>query len=118
MRTHYLFHILIWMVPCLAIQWLIGPRILWNNRLAIFATSLLTAGYLTFADSFAIASGVWFFDPTQTLGLKVGPHVPVEEALFFLFTSLLVTQSFVLFLPPSLRHPSSSHPPRRDGLPP
>lgn len=104
MKTAYLAHILAWMGPVLVGQWLVGPRILWRNRRAIFIPALLAGAWLTVADSFAIHSGIWFFDPAQNLGWTLGPHVPVEEALFFLLTALLVSQSLVLFLPDHLRH--------------
>ena len=48
-------------------------------------------------------SGLWFFDGQQILGLYVG-LLPVEEVLFFLLTSLLVTQTLVLLLPRGYRH--------------
>ncbi len=103
MKTSYLLHISTWMLPVLAIQWVVGARILWRNRLPIIAPALITGIYLTLADSFAIRSGIWFFDPAQNLGLKLGPYVPMEEAVFFLLTALLVSQSLVLFLPGRLR---------------
>ena len=35
-------------------------------------------------DLYAIASGHWFFDRTQTLGVRLPGGIPVEELLFFL----------------------------------
>ena len=71
--------------------------------LTILFPVAIASVYLTFADSFAIRSGIWFFDPNQHLTWKIGPYVPVEEFLFFIITSLLVAQSVILFLPNRLR---------------
>ena len=51
----------------------------------------------------AVRSGIWFFDEKQILGIKIA-GLPLEEVLFFLLTSLLVTQSLLLLLPKDYRH--------------
>jgi lycopene cyclase domain-containing protein len=52
--------------------------------------------WLVLADEFAISGGVWAFGEKKHLGLFFG-HVPVEEALFFLLTNLLVACGVPLF---------------------
>lgn len=103
MKAAYLSHLLLWMVPPLLLQWAGGSRALWANRRAIVGPVAISTAWLTLADSFAIRSGIWFFDPAQCLGWRVGPWVPFEEFLFFVLTSLLVAQGFILFLPARFR---------------
>ncbi len=99
MNTAYLQHLLLWMLPVVLIQWTVGRNILRANLRAIIWPTCIAGIYLTLADSFAIRAGVWFFDPEQILGWHLGPYIPIEEILFFILTSLIVTQSFILFLP-------------------
>ena len=91
---------LVWLLGCaapiLAGQWVAYGRILVVEARAIFGSAAIVGVYLSAVDGFAIADRVWEFSPTLTLGVRVGP-VPVEEVLFFLLTSLLVTQSMTLF---------------------
>jgi lycopene beta-cyclase len=99
----YLTHLLVWFLPVILLQWVIGWRIFLANLRAIFLPTLLAGTYYTLSDVVAIREGIWFFGEGQINGLHVGP-VPVEEILFFYLTALLVAQSFVLFLPARLRH--------------
>lgn len=101
-QTNYIFHLLVWMLPVIALQWSIAWRIFLRNKNAVFLPPLLIGTYYALADSVAVSSGVWFFDPKQILGLFVGP-LPIEEILFFYITALLVSQSFVMLLPAKLR---------------
>jgi lycopene cyclase domain-containing protein len=103
MKTAYLAHLLLWMGPVVAGQWIIAGRILARNWKAVVAPTLILGTYLCAADSYAIGAGIWFFDPAQNLGITIGPYLPLEEALFFYLTSLLVAQSLVMFLPNRLR---------------
>jgi lycopene cyclase domain-containing protein len=98
----YLSHLLFWILPFLALQWLIGWRIFLANLRAVIWPALLAGGYYSLCDAVAIDSGLWFFGPGKTLGWRLGV-VPVEECLFFLLTALLVAQSVVLLLPARMR---------------
>lgn len=94
-RTRYLVHLLFWMLPVVAIQWLLGG--IWIGRpVAVCGSALLVGGILTLFDAIAIRRGIWFFDESQTLGIRIG-NVPIEEAMFFPLTALLVAQSHALF---------------------
>ena len=106
-NLYYLFHLLGWMLPVVALQWLVGPRILRANLPAILPSVLIVGTYLTATDFVAVAAGVWHFDDDLILGIKV-LGVPVEEVVFFYLTALLVAQCFVLFLPERFRHPARS----------
>ena len=102
MSTRYLFHMLFWMLPVVLIQWAIAWKIFRRNLKAVLLPPLIIGTYYTIADSFAVRDGIWYFDPQQILGLFVGP-LPVEEIIFFYLTALLVSQSFVMFLPKGYR---------------
>ena len=100
--TDYLFHLLVWMLPVIILQWLLAWRIFIANRRAVFLPALLIGTYYSLADVVAVRAGVWFFDEEQILGIHIGP-LPIEEVLFFYITALLVSQSFVMFLPGRFR---------------
>ncbi len=102
MNTAYLFHLLGWMLPVAIGQWIIAHRVFLKNFKAVIIPPLIVGTYFVGADSFAIAAGIWRFDPGQILGIHFG-FVPLEEVIFFYLTSLLVSQSFVMFLPEKLR---------------
>lgn len=104
-RFYYLTHLLLWLLPVVCLQWLGFWRILWPNRGPILLASFIVGFYLCLTDMVAVRFGVWDFDPALILGISPG-GVPIEEWGFFFLTSLLVAQSFVLFLPQSLRRPN------------
>ncbi len=94
-RTVYLGAILGWAGPVLALQWAVGWRYLWAVRRWLAVTVLLPAVYLSAADLLAIADGIWALSPRHTIGLALW-GLPVEEAVFFLVTTLFVVQGLVL----------------------
>lgn len=99
----YAWHLGVWFVPLIAAQWAFGWTIL-LPRLVVVAMATLTIGsLLTAADVWAVRRGIWFFDERQITGFKFAGILPWEEAAFFYLTSLLVAQSILLFVPPSLR---------------
>ena len=99
----YLSHLLVWFLPILALQWVIGWRIFLANGRAIFWPTMIAGTYYSLSDVVAIGEGIWHFGPDMICGIHIGP-VPLEEILFFFLTAWLVAQSFVLFLPERLRH--------------
>jgi lycopene cyclase domain-containing protein len=102
-RHQYAWHLLYWFVPILAMQWVIGWQIL-APRVAILSAVTFALGlYLSIADSVAIRRGIWWVNPKQTTGHRIGRHLPWEEAAFFFLTSLLVAQSYLLWLPEPAR---------------
>ncbi|MDZ4743062.1 MAG: lycopene cyclase domain-containing protein [Verrucomicrobiota bacterium] len=102
-RSNYLFHLLVWMLPVLVIQWFLAGRIFLRNARYVFGPALVFGTYYTVVDFLAVHEGVWVFDPAQNLGLLFMGVLPLEEILFFYITALLVSQSFVMFLPDKLR---------------
>lgn len=94
--TFYLGATLAWAAPVLAFQWGYGGSHLWTARRAWAAAVAVPTGYLWIADGVALDAGLWHISPTHTTGLSVA-GLPVEEAVFFLLTNLLVVQGLLLF---------------------
>jgi len=92
--TTYLGLILVWSGPVFAGQWfLFGERFLSRSWLAAI---LLPTMYLWIADRVAIGDGIWSISDTYTIGLE--PFgLPIEEAVFFLMTNVLVVQGIMMF---------------------
>ena len=94
----YLSLLLAWALPPIALQLGFGGDILRRyGRLVVTAIATLTL-YLSAADLLAIGSGTWEIDPAQSLHWLIAGVLPVEEVIFFLITSTLVTLGIVLIL--------------------
>ena len=93
----YLALILVWACPMLLLQWLYGGHHLWRLRRVWIVATLVPTIYLWIADRIALALGIWYISDTYTIGWA--PFgLPVEEAIFFLVTNLLVVQGLLLML--------------------
>jgi lycopene cyclase domain-containing protein len=93
----YLGLILAWAAPVLALQWAYAGGEIWARRRAWALGVAAPTLYLWVADAIAIRSGIWRISEVHTLGPSLGP-LPLEEAVFFLVTNLLVVQGLLLFL--------------------
>jgi lycopene cyclase domain-containing protein len=93
----YLGLILAWAIPILLLQWLIGGQYLIKNSKIFVVTFLVPSFYLWFADALAIKWNIWAISEKYTIGLKIGT-LPLEEAVFFLVTNLMVAQGLILFI--------------------
>lgn len=93
----YLALILVWAAPVLALQAGYGARELYAHRRALAIGVAVPTIYLWIADAIAIHLGVWRISAEHTVGLALGP-LPLEEAVFFLVTNLLVVQGLILFV--------------------
>lgn len=100
---HYAWHLLFWFLPVIAFQWALAWPILAPRLDSLVLVTGLIGGYLCAADWLAIRRGVWTFDHSQTTGHRIGGVMPWEEAAFFLLTSLLVAQSYILLVPEPIR---------------
>ena len=91
----YLGLIVAWAFPVLSGMWWLGGHLIWaRRRLLAWAVVPITL-YLWVADRVAIGIGIWdITDATRTGAELFG--LPVEEALFFLVTNLLVAQGLVM----------------------
>ncbi|WP_309242982.1 lycopene cyclase domain-containing protein [Hyalangium versicolor] len=99
-RWAYLAHLLIWTVPLILLQ-LLALAQHYRRRTgavlrAVLPPAFLVGGYLAVADHLAISAGIWNFGEGKHLGVYVGA-VPLEEVLFFVLTSLLVSLGLALF---------------------
>ena len=98
----YLVHLLAWSLPVLALQLAV---LRWRYRertgavlRAVLPPALALTAWLVACDQLAIRAGVWRFGEGKHLGIYLGA-VPIEEALFFLLTNLLVVFGLALFWP-------------------
>ena len=94
----YLGLILGWACPVLAGMWWIAGAQIWAHRRLIAWAVVPMTLYLWLADRIAIGLEIWdITDATRTGWEIVG--LPVEEALFFVVTNLLVAQGLAMFAP-------------------
>lgn len=96
--TGYLVWLLAWAMPVIGAHWIAFPGLLRRTLPRWLPLTLLLAAWFMLADAIGIAAGVWRIGGRATLGLRIGGVLPVEEALFFLLTTVMVAQTMVLFL--------------------
>ncbi|HML21215.1 MAG TPA: lycopene cyclase domain-containing protein [Aggregatilinea sp.] len=96
----YLGLILGWATIPIVTQLAFGADILWARRRLVAVGIALPSVYLWIADAVAIQSGTWTIDPAQSTGVLLAGILPVEEAVFFTVTNLLVVFGMVLMLAP------------------
>ncbi|PSQ17110.1 hypothetical protein BRD00_08765 [Halobacteriales archaeon QS_8_69_26] len=94
--TYYLGAILAWGGPVLGLQWAVGGTYLLSVRRHVLWAVGPPVVYLCAIDRLAIGWGLWTIEPVRSTGLTVA-GLPVEEATFFLVTTLMVVQGLVLF---------------------
>jgi lycopene cyclase domain-containing protein len=95
--SRYMGLILVWAVPVMILQWAVGGRYLVSN-LKVYMWGLIPPTiYLCVVDAIAISLHVWKISMTQTMGISFGP-LPLEEAVFFLVTNVMLVQGLVLFI--------------------
>ena len=76
---------------------------MWRYRSTVVWAVAVPTVYLWICDRIAIGLGVWQISERYTTGLGVG-GLPIEEAVFFLITNVMVVQGLVLFRLPLWRH--------------
>ncbi len=92
----YLALELVWALPPIALQLAFGADILWRHRHLVLLAIIPMTLYLSATDALAIGRGVWTIDPAQSLNIYLGGVLPLEEFLFFLLTTTLLTFGVVL----------------------
>jgi lycopene cyclase domain-containing protein len=95
----YLFMELIWALPVIALQWMLGRETLRARWKLLVASVMIPTLYLSSADAMAIRVGIWTLNPERTLDIWIGA-LPIEEAIFFFLTNTMVVQGLILFLEP------------------
>lgn len=98
----YLGLLLPWALPVITLQWAAGHTALRRRLAPLLLGTLLPTAYLVGSDAVALSQGIWAIHRDRVVGLHIG-NVPVEEALFFLLTNLMVAQSVILFNAPETR---------------
>lgn len=94
-QLRYLGLLLVWAAPPLALQHAVAGDLLGGRRSARALLALPVALWLCAADRLALADGVWSIAPASSTGvLLLG--LPLEEALFFLLTCVLVADGLLL----------------------
>jgi len=97
-RGTYLALELSWALIPIMLQLAVGADILWRHRWTVIIAILTTWLYLSATDAVAIQSGTWTINPEQSLPILIGGVLPIEEALFFLVTNVLVVFGLTLVL--------------------
>jgi lycopene cyclase domain-containing protein len=96
-RATYLRLILVWAAPVLAGLWAWAGAEVWARRRAYLIGVAVPTVYLWMADAVAIRLGIWSIDPRYSTGIAI-LGLPVEEALFFLVTNLLVVIGLIAII--------------------
>jgi lycopene beta-cyclase len=94
--TKYLGLILSWAAPVMLIQWAFGGDYLFKNFLIYITGIAIPTIYLWIADAVAIRLNIWSISEKFTTGYKLF-NLPIEEAIFFLSTNIMVVQGLLLF---------------------
>jgi lycopene cyclase domain-containing protein len=98
-RYYYLNLILIWAMPVIALQWLLGLDILVKRWKVWLIGILIPTLYLTGVDALALRSQSWTVNPTQATGALVPLlNIPIEEGIFFLAINTLIVQGLILLM--------------------
>lgn len=98
-RYTYLIMIMIWAGPPIVLQWLLGGDLLLQRWKVVILGALVPTAYLVAIDALALANGVWTLNPNLTTGIRLPVlDAPLEEALFFLLSNLLLAQTVVLLM--------------------
>lgn len=99
-RGTYFGLIAAWAAPVLALQWGFGGDLLLRRPGRLLLGFGVPTLYLWLADRMALGAGIWWISPELSLGWGFF-GLPVEEALFFLLTNLLVVFGVTLALEPA-----------------
>jgi len=94
-KTTYMGLILSWSAPILALQWGWTGHWFYQLRRRWLLGVLVPTFYLWIADGIAIERGIWTISERFSTGLHL-LGLPLEEAVFFLVTNLLVIQGLIM----------------------
>jgi len=91
----YLGLLLAWSGPLLALQWAVGGDTLWAQRRLLVLAAAPPTLYLWAVDGLGLHLRLWQLSDSRTTGVHL-LGLPLEEALFFLLTTLLVVGGLLL----------------------
>jgi lycopene cyclase domain-containing protein len=98
----YLGLIVVWAAPVLALMWAVGGHLLVARRRLLVWAVVPPTLYLWAADWYAITqAGIWTITDATRTGWELA-GLPVEEALFFLVTNVMVAQGLVMLEPDAM----------------
>ncbi|MFN3308440.1 MAG: lycopene cyclase domain-containing protein [Anaerolineales bacterium] len=97
-RWTYLSIILFWALPAIFPQFLIGADILWHYRKLVSLGILVPGTYLSLMDIVALRATTWSISPFHTTGVLFFGILPLEEAVFFFITNVLIIFGMTLML--------------------
>jgi lycopene cyclase domain-containing protein len=95
--TSYIRFLLIFIWLPLALLWFAKGRLFWQYRKTIALVVLATFVFGVPWDTLSVISGLWWYNASPTLGIWIGPWLPLEEYLFTLTFPILLA-SFILLL--------------------
>ncbi|MGB3717634.1 MAG: lycopene cyclase domain-containing protein [Candidatus Promineifilaceae bacterium] len=95
---NYLALELVWALPPIGLQLAFGADILWRFRRLVFLVIGSLTFYLSATDAIAITLGTWTINSEKSLDLLIAGLLPIEELLFFLLTTTLITFGIVLVM--------------------
>ncbi|OLL25032.1 GPI mannosyltransferase 1 [Neolecta irregularis DAH-3] len=88
--TFYLGMILAWIFPVFAfLWWVAGPFALRRWRSSVISLIIPTV-FLWVVDTIAIRDKVWKIADSTRTGYELWEYLPIEEAIFFAFTNVIV----------------------------
>lgn len=94
----YLSITLFWAFPAIFPQLLYGADILWHHRKLVALAILIPGAYLSLMDIVALKDTTWSISPSQTTGILFFGILPLEEAVFFFITNVLIVFGMTLLL--------------------
>lgn len=98
-RYYYLNLVLIWAMPVIVLQWLLGFDILAKRWKVWLIGILIPTIYLTSVDAIALRSQSWTINATQATGALIPLlDIPIEEGIFFLAINTLIVQGLILLM--------------------
>ncbi len=100
----YLALTLGWAALPFTLQLAFGADILLSRLRYITVAIFVPTFYLCVIDAIAISSGTWTIDPAQTTGILLGGILPLEEAVFFMVTNILVVFGVTLMMDENSQH--------------
>ncbi len=101
-HLRYLGLVLVWAGPPLLLQRVVAGDLLRELGAARLRMAVPPFLWLCVADRLALADGIWSIAPGSSTGLEL-LGLPVEEAVFFAVTCLLVTDGLLLAVHPEAR---------------
>ena len=96
----YMTLLLSWVLLPMMLQALFGADILWHHGKLVALGITIPTLYLWVVDALAMHTGTWTINPANTVGIYLGPVLPLEEMVFFLVTNVLIICGMTLLLAP------------------